>query len=52
MVNLNSTPVALRESTLDECLEYHTGGIAWVDKGKNLTFQLKEGEAGKPPLTI
>lgn len=52
VVNVNSTPVALRESTLDECLEYHTGGIAWVDKGKNLTFQLKEGEAGRPPLTI
>ena len=38
---IRSTPVKLQKSNLDECLEYHKGGIAWVDAGKNLTFQLK-----------
>jgi polar amino acid transport system permease protein len=38
---IRSTPVKLQKSNLDECLEYHKGGIAWVDQGENLSFQLK-----------
>ena len=38
---IRSTPVTLQESNMDECLAYHKGGIAWIDQGKNLTFQLK-----------
>ena len=38
---INSTPINLRKSTLEEYIEAHPGGIASQDKGKNLTFRLK-----------
>ena len=38
---IRSTPITLKKATLDECLIYHTGGIASQDQGKNLQFRLK-----------
>jgi len=38
---VRTTPVPLGKVTLEDALVLHKGGIAAVDQGKNLDFQLK-----------
>ncbi len=35
---INSTPIAVKKATWDECIEAHPWGIAPQDRGKNRTF--------------